>query len=281
MRAVAIAAAAVSVAAAADSSQDSSQDRSQGSLNFLVMADWGGQPKAPFTTAAELSTAAGMGRMAATLNASFALGVGDNFYSSGIKTDASDPRFKNTFENVFTHPRLQSPFVFHMIAGNHDHGGNVTAQIAYTNRSARWNYPDSWFNVVEDLGGGKTLEIVMIDTVILAGNSDVRDENGELVLELRGSELPGPADTGRAASQLAWLEATLAASQATFLVVAGHFPVWSICEHGPTSQMIKEVKPLLERYHVTAFIAGHDHCIESFVDSGVDCAPPIVLRKPN
>ena len=109
-----------------------------------------------------------------------------------------------------------------------------------------------------------------IDTVILAGNSDVRDENGELVRELHGSELPGPADTGRAASPLAWLEATLAASQATFLVVAGHFPIWSICEHGPTSQMIKEVKPLLERYHATAFIAGHDHCIESFVDSGVD-----------
>ena len=59
---------------------------------------------------------------------------------------------------------------------------------------------------MEDLGQGKTLEIVMIDTVILAGNSDVRDENGELVRELHGSELPGPADTGRAASPLATMK---------------------------------------------------------------------------
>jgi hypothetical protein len=34
--------------------------------------------------------------------------------------------------------------------------------------------------------------------------------------------------------------------------------------------MVKQVKPLLEQYHVTAFIAGHDHCMESFVQNGVD-----------
>ena len=32
-----------------------------------------------------------------------------------------------------------------------------------------------------------------------------------------------------------WLEDTLKASTASFLVVAGHYPVWSICEHGPTA----------------------------------------------
>lgn len=41
-------------------------------LNFLVMADWGGQPTAPYTTPGELSTAGGMGRIAETTKASFA-----------------------------------------------------------------------------------------------------------------------------------------------------------------------------------------------------------------
>ena len=85
-------------------------------LNFLVMADWGGQPTAPFTTPAELSTAAGMGRIAETVNASFALAVGDNFYSSGIRTDVNDPRFKHTFEDVFTASSLQGPeFPFYVM----------------------------------------------------------------------------------------------------------------------------------------------------------------------
>ena len=70
----------------------------------------------------------------------------------------------------------------------------------------------------------------MIDTVILSGNSDVRGEDGEVMHELRGSELPGPEHPEHAESQLQWLEETLKASNATFLIVAGHFPVWSICE---------------------------------------------------
>lgn len=242
-----------------------------GDLHFLVMADWGGSAAPPYTTAAEISTAGGMGRIAQTLNASFALAVGDNFYSSGIKTDCTDPRFKNTFEDVFTADSLQGPhFPFYVIAGNHDHGGNVTAQIAYTQRSTRWKYPSSWYSFKEDLGGGASLEVIMLDTVELAGNSDARDAQGELIAELDGDKLPGPADHARANAQMQWLKTTLQASTATFLVVAGHYPVWSICEHGPTTMMVQQIKPLLEQYHVTAFLAGHDHCMESFVQNGVD-----------
>jgi tartrate-resistant acid phosphatase type 5 len=183
-----------------------------GDLHFLVMADWGGQAKAPYTTKQEISTAGGMGRIAEVLNASFSLAVGDNFYSSGIRTDCTDPRFQHTFEDVFVADSLQGPrFPFYVIAGNHDHGGNVSAQIAYTQRSNRWKYPASWYNFKTDLGGGASLEIVMIDTVELAGNSDVRDGDGKIVRELGGDELPGPADKLRANAQLQWLEATLKA----------------------------------------------------------------------
>jgi len=209
-----------------------------------------------------------MGKVAASVGASFALALGDNFYTTGVSSVESK-RFKDTFEDVFTADSLSIPF--YVIAGNHDHYGSVQAQIDYSKRSTRWKYPDSWYTFSKDVGDGATIQFVMVDTVILAGSSDVRDpRTGALQRELAGSQLPGPADHQRAQSQMAWLEQTLNSSSADFLVVAGHYPVWSICEHGPTSSLVTNVKPMLEQHHVTAFLAGHDHCMETFVDGAVD-----------
>jgi len=237
-------------------------------LDFLVMADWGGQGSKPYTTKAELSTAVGMGKVAASVNATFTLAVGDNFYSKGVDS-VDSARFQDTFEDVFTADSLSIPF--YVTAGNHDHHGNIQAQLDYQDRSPRWKYPDLWYTFSEDVGGDARIQFVLIDTVVLAGSSDVRDPTtGDITDELRGSELPGPADRARAQSQMAWLEQTLNSSQADFLVVAGHYPVWSICEHGPTGFLVSQVKPMLERHHVTAYIAGHDHCMETLVDGNID-----------
>ena len=69
--------------------------------------------------------------------------MGDNFYSSGVRTVA-DPRFTATFEHVYTSPALKAA-TWYMIAGNHDHLFNVSAQIAYTNISPRWHFPDFFY----------------------------------------------------------------------------------------------------------------------------------------
>ena len=43
---------------------------------------------------------------------------------------------KETFEDVFTSKSLMRDW--YLVAGNHDHNGNVTAQIEYTNKTQRW-----------------------------------------------------------------------------------------------------------------------------------------------
>jgi tartrate-resistant acid phosphatase type 5 len=235
-------------------------------LHFLVMGDWGGKESSPYTTPGEVSTAKAMDSAAADLDANFSLVLGDNFYSHGIKSDWTDSRFQHTFEECFVGDSLSnsSGFKFHVVAGNHDHRGNVQAQIDYSSHSARWNFPNLYHSLSKTAPDGATVDIVLIDTVQLSGNSQLNDEDTD---SLRGSELPGPADSLAAANQLEWLDATLKASTADYLIVGGHYPVFSIAEHGPTNSLQPSRFPYLRDNRVSAYICGHEHN-EQHIDVG-------------
>jgi len=53
-------------------------------LRLLAVGDWGGASAAPWTTPVQLSVAAAMGTVGATLAPNWVLGIGDNFYEDGI-----------------------------------------------------------------------------------------------------------------------------------------------------------------------------------------------------
>lgn len=184
-----------------------------------------------------------------------------------------DKRFQSTFENVFDKDVLKD---FRVLAGNHDHNGNVQAQVDYSDKSSRWNFPSLYYDFHVETQG-KDLHFVFIDTVILTGNSDILNEDGFIVKERTGRELGvffhenATSEMKLAADeQWSWLESTLQNSKADFLVVAGHYPVYSICEHGPTSELVEKLIPLLQKYKVTAYLNGHDHCAQLITDSGID-----------
>jgi len=77
-------------------------NNSSASLNFLVMGDWGGQGSAPYTTHQEIATAGGMGKIASSLSAPFALALGDNFYSTGV--DSVDSHDSSTHSRMYFLP---------------------------------------------------------------------------------------------------------------------------------------------------------------------------------
>lgn len=231
--------------------------------NFLVMGDWGGQPIFPYTTPEEKKTANGMGSVGSAHSSKYCLTLGDNFYYDGVKS-TEDHRWKSTFENVFTDPSLQSDDYFRVLLGNHDHNGNTTAQVQYSNISKKWRMDDLYWSFSEKIPVGDktvTLDTIMIDTVIWSGSEHYFDDEGNMH-SVNGDQLPGPSDPIAADKQKSWLEDKLKNSFADYVIVAGHYPVYSICEHGPTNILVEELIPLLEKYNVSAYLNGHDHCQE-------------------
>lgn len=97
-----------------------------------------------------------------------------------------------------------------------------------------------------------TLTIIMLDTVTLCGNCD----------DFQGEMPSGPPSQVEFKRQLQWLTERLASSTADYLLVAGHYPVWSVSEHGPTRCLLDHLRPLLNKYNATAYFCGHDHNLQ-------------------
>jgi tartrate-resistant acid phosphatase type 5 len=132
---------------------------------------------------------------------------------------------------------------------------NATAQLAYSALSpnGRWNFPSFYYTLNATFpdaatGASVSIEWVFIDTVILCGLS-VAGEKGQPV---------PPADATPASVQLAWITETLAASKADWLIVAGHYPVYSVAEHGSTTCLVEQLRPLLIENKAAMYINGHD-----------------------
>ncbi|CAI9591388.1 unnamed protein product, partial [Staurois parvus] len=228
---------------------------SNSSLRFAVIGDWGGLPLPPYYTKQETLVAAELGKTVAKWGADFIVSVGDNFYYEGVKDVTSD-RFKTSFESVFDAESLRN-VPWYVIGGNHDHYGNITAQLAYSKISSRWRFPDLYYDLVFKIPTTNvSVRLVMLDTIVLCGNSD----------DFHGGQPLGAANPKLANEQLAWLTKKLETAKEEYLLVVGHYPVWSIAEHGPTHCLLHHVEPLLRKYNVTAYLCGHDHNMQYLQD---------------
>lgn len=218
--------------------------------SFIAMGDWGRGGNDH-----QRDVAGQMGRAMRDRDGRFVLAVGDNFYEAGV-ADIADPQWRSSFEDVYTDPALQRPWI--VALGNHDYRGNPQAQVDYTAHSSRWRMPARYFRADTGIAG---VDLFVIDTSPLVHG--YRDK-----VEARIATNVATQDV---AAQLAWLDRELAASTAPIKLVAGHHTLRSGgSSHGDTPELVEQLLPILQRRKVLAYINGHDHDMQHIRRDGLD-----------
>lgn len=152
----------------------------------------------------------------------FVVNLGDNFYPAGVR-DTEDRKWKTHFLDVYEKLNL----VFFSVLGNHDHDGNIQAQFDYTKKSDLWHLPSPGYYQFTK----RNIDFFALDTDSRGYNQVQRD----------------------------WLEQSLSKSKAQWKIVFGHHPVYSYGQHGATKALLKTLLPILNKYQVDFYLAGHEH----------------------
>ena len=161
----------------------------------------------------------------------FLLTLGDNFYPAGVQT-TNDPKWETVYGRTYG----SLPITIYPILGNHDHMGNVNAQIAYSKIHPLWKLPSRYYSIVQPLTNQDTILFVALDTEAMLHKND--------------------------SNQLQWVEDQLLRSKARWKIVFGHHPIFSHGSHGGNEYLRKYLQPILVKTKTDLFIAGHDHILE-------------------
>ncbi|HEX2533629.1 MAG TPA: metallophosphoesterase [Chitinophagaceae bacterium] len=219
-------------------------------LHFIALGDWGRNGENY-----QKEVAAGMGKAAHDLDASFVVATGDNFYPYGVAS-TQDYHWISSFETIYTAQSLHVKW--YPVLGNHDYASNPDAQVAYSQVSSRWSMPARYYSKTFLLHGDTVL-FLFLDT-------------DPIEKELRGD----PYDSvkykaGAVALQKEWLEGLLRSSGARWKIVVGHHPLYTggwRKDRPDTENMRGFLEPLFTRYGVDVYLAGHEHHLEYIKPQG-------------
>lgn len=214
------------------------------SLNFIVISDHGRNGYYNQKEVAEM-----MGKVAEEASIRFVVTGGDNFQTAGVQS-VSDPLWWFNHESLYTHPSLNVDW--YPALGNHDHGGNIQAQVDYSNISRRWKMPAPYYTLVKTRND-VSIRLIILDTYPLVEGYGSPDEKYTLAA---------------ARKQVAWADSVLSAEKEDWVVVVGHHPVYSAHPtRQNTEELVEYLLPVLKKHDVDFFIGAHDHIFQHLKDS--------------
>ena len=202
-------------------------------VNLLAMGDWGsGGSRQPVV-------ASSLAQYIADANIQFhgLVSPGDNFYVNLRSTE--DRNWATYFEQMYDPKRFNFPF--YAVLGNHDYEqAKESVEVQYTKRypESRWRLPARWYRI--DMPEDKPL----VTLLMLDSNRNKLTRN-----EWR--------------KQLQWLGTELAKPRRSrWIVVVAHHPLYTNGMHGDNGTLQREWGPLLEKFKVDFYLAGHDHDLQ-------------------
>jgi tartrate-resistant acid phosphatase type 5 len=225
------------------------------SFCFFTIGDWGRK------TNNLINVAKSMDKLSQSYKPYFILSLGDNFYPNGVK-DSNDPKWNELYTDIFTGKDLFCPW--YSILGNHDYKLNPYAQIDYylEKKDNRWTMPSRYYTFSYKFNK-KTIQIVALDTVELSFlhtslylNSTQMDKFN---INVDSSNI-----------QLKWLIDTLSSSTADWLIVIGHYHMYSSSYYSNNTELISLLKHIFSKYNVDMYICGHCHILEHLYDSNIN-----------
>lgn len=227
--------------------------------SFVVIGDWGRQgyygqgsvAKAMSTVISDTG-----------INVDFVISSGDNFYSTGVES-VHDHQWMSSFEDVYkgeSFDRLR----WYATLGNHDHMGNVNAQVEYSKLSDRWHLPARYYSFVVPMGkkASASKHTTKVDTdtlfIMLDSTPYIQDHYGDAARKVLGSD--------SATHQTEWLHALLEDdTQPRRIVVVVHHNMYtmSTAGHLGAGELRQTIEPVLlrHRHRIVAIISGHEHSL--------------------
>lgn len=217
-------------------------------LNFFVISDWGWNGFKDQQIVADQ-----MGLQAEKIHPQFIVSCGDNFQVAGVAS-TQDPFWTNSFENVYKNLSLMVDW--YPVFGNHDYKGNTQAEIDYSKVSCRWRMEGHYYTKVTKVNDSISALLIFLDTPPLIDEYYRKSGYPDVVKQ-------------DSAQQIKWLNDVLANSKEQWKIVFGHHPIYSASKkHGDTPDMIRKVKPLLEKYKAQFYFCGHDHDFQHLREKG-------------
>jgi len=139
------------------------------------------------------------------------LSLGDNFYNHGISS-TTNPMWESHYKRYFS-------TLFFAILGNHDHLGNIQAQIDYSKLNSSWIMPHRFYN-----RSYKEFNLIALDTYELAPLESMMNT---VAMKYNPNKTRRIVHLLQQERQLEWLENVLKNNTSKWIIVFGHYPIYS------------------------------------------------------
>ena len=232
------------------------EQQDNGVLHWFTIGDFGTKEynyenKTSIQAVADVMTQV---RRESDLPLQFVMSVGDNRYQEG-----PEGIFDHFIYEMMTDIYAGTTDVpWYLALGNHDCRTSLETSIELSNIYEAWNMPAPYYNVTIPIDDNTKASFLYVNACNLfcVPWEEGFDHKCTRIWDYESTK-------EKWQEQMNWIEETLASQQndtsIAWRFVVSHYPIWNVGKHGDNPSMKENLFPLLSKYGVDVFFAGHEH----------------------